>query len=302
MIKIKKVLCPLDFSTCSQNALKHALKIAPLIADELHLFHAIILYEDSSYKPDDRLSDNLISYDLIEDISNQKMQKATKDFDQRKIKIVTANSRGFSAADEILNYAAENDIDLIIMGTHGRTAIAHFLLGSVAERVVQLANCPVMTIRENVTKFFTHNKILVPVDLSEYSRLALIHALQIAEAFNLSVTLFHSFEQQIHPAFYVSGKTSIFEIDAELKKRALAGMEKFRNEFEFPGVKTEYALGEGAAYHEILEFVEKVPHDLIVMGSHGLKGLEHFLLGSTTEKVVRSANVPVLTVKKAKSE
>ena len=299
MIKIKRVMCPVDFSTCSLNALNHALKIAPLIAEELHIFHAIILYEDSSYQPDDRLPENIISYDLIEEISNQKLEKISRDNEKLDLKIVTANSRGFSAGDEILNYASENDIDLIIMGTHGRTAISHLLLGSVAEKVVQMANCPVMTIRENVKEFFKHGKILVPVDLSEYSKLALAHALQIAESFNLSITIFHSFEVRVHPAFYVTGEASLFEIDAQLRERALKALENFRNEFDYPNVKTEYALAEGAAYQEIVDFVEKQPHDLIVMGSHGLKGIEKFLLGSTTEKVIRSAPVPVLTIKKA---
>lgn len=298
MIKINRVLCPIDFSPCSQNALEHALKISPLIAKELHVFHAIILYEDSSYQPDDRLPENIISYDLIEEISQQKLDKIAHKYENLDLKIITASSRGFSAGEEILNYAEENKIDLIIMGTHGKSAISHFLLGSVAEKVVQMANCPVMTIREVVKEIFTHGKVLVPVDLSEYSKLALAHALQIAESFNLSITLFHSFEERIHPAFYVTGEKSIFEIDKELKERALTGLQNFRNEFDYPKVKTEYALAEGSAAHEIVEFVEKEPHDLIVMGSHGLKGIEKFLLGSTTEKVIRSAPVPVLTIKK----
>ena len=299
MIKLKKVLCPIDFSKYSEFALKQAINVASNIADELHIFHAILLYEDNFYKPDDRLPDNIISIDLIEEISHQKLEELSSRHFTQKLKIITASSRGFSAAEEILSYAEKNQINLIIMGSHGRTAIAHFLLGSVAERVVQMAKCPVMTVRKAIDNFPHYRKILVPIDFSEYAKLALKYALEIANSFNFKVTLFHSFEQQIHPAFYSLGKESIFEIDRDLKDRASKAIEEFRNESGYPDIKTDYIFAEGVAYHEIIEHIKQENYDLLVMGSHGLKGLEHFLIGSTTEKVIRQAEVPVLVVKKS---
>ena len=139
MIKINKILCPLDFSKSSKVAMKNAIELAKMVNGELHLFHAILMYEDDSYKPDDRLPDNIVSYALIEEISNQKLKNIAADHAGDSFKVVTASSRAFSAAEEILRYAGDEHIDLIIMGTHGRTAISHLLLGSVAERVIPMA-------------------------------------------------------------------------------------------------------------------------------------------------------------------
>ena len=297
MIKINKILCPLDFSKCSKVALKNAIELAKKVNAELHLFHAILMYEDDSYKPDDRLHDNIVSYALIEDISNQKLKNIAVDLAGDGFKVVTVSSRAFSAAEEILRYAEDNQIDLIIMGTHGRTAISHLLLGSVAERIIRMSKCPVLTFRKDWKDQGEYKSILVPIDFSDHSKLALQYALELAELYNSEITLFHAFEQQMHPSFYASGKTSMFEIDSELKQRAAEAMTRFRNESGKPAIDTKFAFAEGAAYHEIVEYTKKKHFDLLVIATHGLRGLEHFLIGSTTEKVIRHTEIPVLTVK-----
>jgi len=297
MIKINKILCPLDFSKCSKVAMKNAIELAKKVQGELHLFHAILMYEDDSYKPDDRLPDNIVSYALIEEISNQKLNNIAANHAGDSFKVVTASSRAFSAAEEILNYAEDKQVDLIIMGTHGRTAISHLLLGSVAERVIRMAKCPVMTFRKDSKNLGEYQRILVPTDFSDHSKLALRYALELADFYKSEITLFHAFEQQMHPSFYASGKTSMFGIDSELKQRASEAMTRFRNEAGKTEIDTKYVFAEGAAYHEIVEHTKKENYDLLVIATQGLRGLEHFLIGSTTEKVIRHAEIPVLTVK-----
>lgn len=297
MITINKILCPLDFSKCSRVALNNAIQLTKRLNAELHLFHAVLLYEDDSYKPDDRLSENIVSYAMIEEISNQKLNDIAADHAGDSFKVVTASSRGFSAAEEILNYAEDKQVDLIIMGTHGRTAINHLLLGSVAERVIRMAQCPVMTFRKEAKNLGDLKRILVPIDFSDHSRLALRYALELAAFYNSDITLFHSFEQQVHPTFYASEKISMFEIDSELRRRATDAMIQFRTELGKPTIATKYAFAEGAAYREIVDYANKEKFDLLVIATHGLRGLEHFLIGSTTEKVIRHAEIPVLTVK-----
>ncbi len=297
MIKVNRILCPLDFSKCSRVAMKNAIELAKRVKGELHLFHAILLYEDDTYKPDDRLSDNIVSYAMIEEISNQKLNDIAADHEGNSFKVVTASSRGFSAAEEILIYAEDKQVDLIVMGTHGRTAISHLLLGSVAERIIRIAKCPVMTFRENSKNLGECKKILVPIDFSEHSKLALQYALELADSFDSNITLFHVFEQRIHPAFYLSEEISMFEIDSELKQRANDAMINFRKAFDKPTIDTNYVFAEGVAYREIVDYAKKDNFDLLVIATQGLSGLEHFLIGSTTEKVIRHADLPVLAVK-----
>ncbi len=88
--------------------------------------------------------------------------------------------RGFSTAPAILEYAKHNDIDLIVMGTHGRRGLGHLFLGSVAEEVVRLSSVPVLTVRERETPkpFEKMRRLLVPLDFSQHARFG--HKLKVA--------------------------------------------------------------------------------------------------------------------------
>ena len=299
MIKINKILCPVDFCRCSENALKNALIIAQKYQAELHLFHAILIYENETYQAGENTPDFTKSYDLLSKISDTKLNTMleSKANDLEIKKIIT---RGFSASEEILTYAGENAFDLIVMGTHGRKGVGHFLMGSVAEKVVRTAQCPVLTIHEQTKTIDDYEHIFVPVDFSDYSRLALNYGLELASMYNADITLFHVVEQNIHPSFYTAGKSSIFEIDSDLRDRSIEAMKEFREKAGHKDVSTRYVITEGKVGKEIIDYLKDHPVDLVVIATHGLTGIEHFLLGSNAEKVVRRATAPVLTVKKIK--
>ncbi len=299
MIKINKILCPVDFCKCSENALKNALIIAQRYNAELHLFHTILIYEDETYHAGENTPDFTKSYDLLSEISDTKLTTMLKS-ETNHLKIKKVITRGVSASEEILSYAGENGFDLIVMGTHGRKGVGHFLMGSVAEKVVRMAQCPVLTIHEQTKTIDAYDHIFVPVDFSEYSQLALSYGLELASGYNADITLFHVVEQSIHPSFYAGGKSSIFEIDSELRNRSIEAMNDFRDKAGHKNVATKYVLTEGRAAKEIIDYLADHPVDLVVIATHGLTGIGHFLLGSTTEKVVRRSTTPVLTVKKLK--
>lgn len=299
MIKIDKILCPVDFSKCSENALKNALIIARKYHAELHLFHSILIYEDETYQAGENTPDFTKSYDLLSEISETKLTSMLES-EANDVKIKTIIIRGFSASEEILTYAGENNFDLIVMGTHGRKGVGHFLLGSVAEKVVRMAQCPVLTIHEQTKTIEEYDHIFVPVDFSDYSKLALSYGLELAGKYGADITLFHVVEQSIHPGFYTGGKTSIFEIDSDLRDRSIEAMKDFRDEAGHKNVSVRYVITEGRAAKEIIDYLTDHPVDLVVIATHGLTGIEHFLLGSNAEKVVRRSTAPVLTVKKLK--
>ncbi|MCB0258715.1 MAG: universal stress protein, partial [Calditrichaeota bacterium] len=105
-------------------------------------------------------------------------------------------------------------------------------------------------------------------------------------------------EQDLHPAFYAGGVGSLFTIDAELKQRTTDRLREFVG---YTGENAAYRVLEGRAFNEIVETASSEDCDLIVMATRGLTGLEHLLIGSTTERVVRFSTVPVLTVGRNKS-
>jgi nucleotide-binding universal stress UspA family protein len=134
-----QILVPTDFSSCSHAALAHARKLAEQFGATLHVLHVL----DNVF-----LRAVVTDPHALETAALRQLHECLDAEEHRKIAIVTALEKSDAPAKEIAGYAATTGIDLIVMGTHGRTGLSHVLLGSVAERVVRTAPCPVLTIRE----------------------------------------------------------------------------------------------------------------------------------------------------------
>jgi len=298
MLTFKKILFPTDFSRCSDQALIRALSLAQLYSAELHIVHVLLPLE---YDPNSlsHRTDLKKMQDEIDQLSTQQMRLAVPKPRVEDLAIVQATIRGISAAPAILEYAASHDIDLIVMGTHGRRGLNHLMLGSVAEEAVRLAPCPVMTIREVRNPMLPQEdiQILVPVDFSGFSREALSYAKYLAADLHGSLRLLHVIEETIHPSFYVTGQTSLSAWYPELEANAISEMKRLVAEAKGPNVPMEFHVKEGRAVVDIVTFAKKYSIALIVMASHGLTGIEHLLLGSVAEKVVRMAPCPTFVVK-----
>lgn len=150
-IRIKRILLPTDFSTNSDAATKYACELATSFDAELHLLHAIDL--PPAYWPE--LGTGLDFSTSIGVFKAEAEKSMTKVLDSQwsaRRKLVQTILEG-SPKVEIIRYAREHDIDLIVISTHGRTGLAHVLMGSVAENVVRTAPCPVLTIRPEGHQF-----------------------------------------------------------------------------------------------------------------------------------------------------
>ena len=299
MLKIKKILFPTDFSKCADQALTHAVFYAEKYGAELHILHVITLFAD---QPDILQKEFLATGDMIKNIERnfeEQIITVARKHEDKGIRILQSCKRGISAAPTILEYASKNDIDLIIMGTQGRRGLAHILLGSTAEEIVRMADCAVFTIREqkNVKPIKAIQQILVPVDFSEHSATAISYAKKIAQDYDAQLQLLHIIEDTTHPAFSLSGKSSIYDFFPNIKEDSIKKVRKMFAEANGPEVKSEIFVQDGHPTHEIIEFSKKNASDLIVISTHGLTGVDHFLIGSVTEKVVRKAFCPVFTVR-----
>ncbi len=299
MLRIKKILYTTDFSECSLSVLPQAVYLANKYNAELHMLHAIVLYADDLHNPEYYFPDidNLVS--LLKKNAQERMNYELKGNDIKNIKVKKVQERGLSPAPVILDYCKDNNIDLIVMGTHGRRGIGHLFLGSVAEEVVRLAECPVVTIREgdDLMPIASKNNILVPVDFSIHSKTALEFALKIAPTYNARLQLLHVIEESIHPSFYAAGITSIFEFNSQLKTKSEQAIREMFESISGSDIEADIFVVEGRASSEIIKFAEEKSSDLIIIATHGLTGIEHLLLGSVTEKVVRMSKCPVLTIK-----
>ena len=150
MITLKKILCPIDHSDGSKEALKYAVSFAMKNEAKLYLLHVIDIRSfDESIDtmavqiPDDEETIKKLKTKLLECVPEEI---------RSDMQIEALVVRGIPFA-EIISIAKGNKVDMIVMGTHGRTGLAHIMIGSVSEKVVRKAHCPVLTVRQSGHKF-----------------------------------------------------------------------------------------------------------------------------------------------------
>jgi len=203
----------------------------------------------------------------------------------------------------ITNAADEEQAALIVMGTHGRIGLDRLLLGSVAEKVVRQARCPVMTVRgsEAETQLASGGLLqagcfLVPIDFSECAQDAFEFAVSLAKPLGAVMRLIHAFEPSAYPLDF-----SLFKVSDEkaLHARVRDRLEELVSVLRREGVSAEVVCEVGLPADVILSQAKRIPGSMIVMGTHGRRGWKH-LVGSVAEHVVRQAACPVVTVKSPK--
>jgi nucleotide-binding universal stress UspA family protein len=197
----------------------------------------------------------------------------------------------------ILEYAADEGVDLIVMGTHGRTGVERYLLGSVTEKIVRLSDVPVLTVKSMAEDAVTYpyEDVLVPTDGSDGA----------AAATDLAVDLASTYGARLHALSVVDTMAMGLDVrsDAILDRlegeaqRAVEAVERRAADTAIAG--TETAVEHGKPHGAICSYVETHGVDLVVMGTHGRSGLERYLLGSVAEKTVRTSPAPVVTVRPA---
>ncbi len=297
MLKIKRILYPTDFSATASHALPFAVKLAEQFDAELQMLHALVLHADDPGNVAHRFPGALDLYESHESAAEQMGAAAAAHIDGG-LKVHQEQLRGISAPGVILDYARDHDIDLVVMGTHGRRGLMRMLLGSVAEEVVRLAPCPVLTVlgRGEVELQPRFGTIVVPIDFSEHSKLALGYAAEIAKLHGARIKLFHVVEETVYPDFYLPVLPSSEAVTERLIKEGTSRLRDLAGE-AVGSIDCEVHVQSGRGVSKIVDFAQQEGGDLIVIASHGLTGLSHMLLGSVTESVVRQASCPVLTVK-----
>lgn len=288
MLNVRKILHPTDFSPPAQEALPHALFLAERFGAELHVLHASALHpegETGGASPSPSGAD-------------PEMERLLAPYRRRGVSVVEVTRVGLYAAPIVLDYAREQDVDLIVMGLHGRRGKEVPFLGSVADEVLRLAPCPMLSLRQGAPPPEATERILVPVDFSAHSLLALAHGKELAALHGASIVLLHVVERRSYPAFYGAPvDLSVPGSVPELVPRAEAALGRFFDEPPGPAVPFETRVASGRPASEILTTAATEEVDLIVLATHGLTGLRNLLFGSTAEEVVRRAGCPVFTVR-----
>ncbi len=285
-----RILLPTDLSESADHAMRQAVELAVQLHARLDVFHVVTLHAADPGELKDSLEEYLKK---LEDEVFADLSERSDIIKRRGVSVQVTVERSVSASEAIVDKARAIEADLIAMGTHGRSGIGKLLMGSVAEQVVQHAGCDVMTVGKDATVAegtAGFDPILVPVDFADYSEKAIVVA-QKLRGTDGKLIIQHVVSTPIHPSFYAGGVTRMFQLDPELPNRI---REQLKTLYDGPG---ELVVTEGEAAQEILDAAASHKVQMIVMGTRGLSGLDHVLLGSVTERVIRKAKVPVLAVK-----
>ncbi|MCC7416778.1 MAG: universal stress protein [Acidobacteria bacterium] len=304
MVEFRQILCPTDLSEPSARALAHAAAIARWYDAKLTVLYVVPTF-DPMLVPPIALEG---SAQTLYPPTREEVLASVRRFVERAGAAAVAREIAADSgqpAGTIVDRAGSMPADLIVMGTHGRSGFDRVMIGSVAEKVLRKAVCPVLVVPPHAhgeaARQVRFKTILCPVDFSSSSVQALGLALDLARQADGTVILLHAIEWLAEDEPRGDGRFNMQEFrqyladDARRRLHALAADEP-RTWSEIQEVVTF-----GRPHREVLRIAEESKPDLIVMGVHGRGALGLALFGSTTHQVVRAAPCPVLTVRSPKA-
>jgi nucleotide-binding universal stress UspA family protein len=294
------VLVPTDGSSEAEYAARYAVSLAETTGATVHVLSVV---DESLYPRASVLSDDLVqeSLEAAREAAGEAVDRVAEMVEQGT-NVVTEVRQGIPA-ESIRAYAADHGVDLVVMGTHGRTGLQRYFIGSVAEEVVRTADVPVLTVRRDTEEPAATDisRVLVPTDGSDESMAAVDHAVDVAATYDATLHALYVVDQRALASYYDAGPM-IGDLIDNLTSVGENATEAVRERARERDVTVETTVLQGIPPAAIDEYAGEHDIDLVVMGTHGRTGVERYLLGSVTERVVRTSAVPVLTVRPAESE
>jgi len=288
-----RILFPTDGSEGANAVFEHVIEIAQSHGATVHILNVADTTQDSVT----RIGGEVV--DVLEREGQQLVDETAARADERGVPTVTEVLQG-GVPETIRAYADEYDMDLIAMPTRGRSGLTRMFLGSVTERVIGQASVPVLALNpDGEAVHYPYRHVLVPTDGSECAAAALDRAVAIAKAAGATL---HVLSVVDVPSTGIDASTE-FQIDA-LREAASEVVEDATATAEQASVDSVVERIEvaGSVSRAIGSYVEETDVDLVVMGTRGRTGLGEYLLGSTTERTVRTTAVPVLTVPEPRAD
>ena len=286
-ISFKNILLATDFSPVSESALSYAESIARRYGSKVFATHVVSSSEAPMVPPE--------CWGSCQQILDEAAQREMQALSERLRGIPHEMVLRYGGVWEVLSQLVEkNDIDLMVMGTHGREGLGRLLLGSVAEDVFRRASCPVLTVGPNavgdVAPETNFKEIVFATDLNPESEAAARYAISLAQDYQARLTLVHVIVGQVE---------SLVKADAIVQDR----MEGLRS--LIPGdveswCRPEYVVDFGDPARQILEAARERKADLIVLGvkaATGHLGAATHVAAATAHTVVSQAPCPVLIVR-----
>ena len=292
MLKIQRILCPTDFSEFSEKAYDYALSLARHYGAEVLLQHVVrpLTLGYPEYAIPDSVGE---FYGELRGHAEDQLREFAKVRSQDGPQARVIVDEGV-VTECILALAKEQAVDLIVMGTHGRRGFERLALGSVTEKVLRKARCPVLAVRQPAHEFAVTTKGVEPVqlrrilfcsDFSECSARAFEYALSLAAEYHAELSLLHVLE---HPPARANLQAETERIRSLLEEPVT---KEARNR-----CKIQSCVRVGKPHEEIVRVAQDTQAELVVVGVRGRNVLDLALFGSTTHRVIQLGPSPVLAV------
>lgn len=273
---MKKILVPTDFSEQAESALKVAAQFAKKHNSEIYILHMLEL-PTQLIDPATSGSGNQIPESIyFMKLAHKRFEEVlSKDY-LNGIKVYEA-VQFQEAFDGIMEFTKDNNVDMVVMGSHGASGMKEVFIGSNTEKVVRNSDIPVLVIKDDIMVSDVKNMVYA-TDLMEKNKDSFIEAVQFCNMLNAKMHV-----------VYINTSNK-FKTDDYLEEKStalLSGVDTNNLSFEVYGAES---VEKG-----ILKYASKKNADLIGVSTHGRKGLAHFLNGSISEDLVNHAKKPVVT-------
>ena len=297
-VNIKTIVCTTDFSDFSNRAVPFGVALAKEFGAKLYLCHVIDLSSVAMYG--EGFSDPLMLESKIREYAHEHLQDLIGDAD---IDWESLTSVGHTA-DEITQIAKEKGADLVVSATHGRSGLKRLILGSVTERLMRTLPCPMYIVRSMeretaaaVAAEVKLRRILVGCDFSADSDLAIQYGISLAQEFQTELYLAHVLEPTVYKDMLTQQASSADSDREGLREKLTQKLNGMVPEDAKQWCTPETLLLAGHPSDELIKYAVVHEVDLIVLGVRGHSVMESLLVGSTTDRVVRQAPCPVLSVR-----
>ena len=311
MIDIKTILCPIDFSEFSHHALTHAVQLARWFEASLIVSYvypspaappSVVFGGLGPIPPGEPLTSAPLSAEHVRNEALARLSALVAEVNTTGFTL-TIDAHAGTPAAVILSEAERLPSDLIVLGTHGHSGFERWMLGSVTEKVLRKAGCPVMTVpppvgdapREALAIF---KRILCAIDFSDASLKGLEYALAFAQEADAELLLMHVIEGLPDPPDWQQPPSpAVVEYLRLSEENALTRMRAALPSEVQTWCQPHMVLTTGKPHHEILRTARERDAHMIVLGVHGRGAVDRLFFGSTTSQIVRAAPCPVLTVR-----
>ena len=302
MIEMRHILCPIDFSDYSRRAFDHAVAIARWYESTITVLHVFSTAPVAAYAPGAPGFDSIVLTREGRDQLLVEMKRFIEAESAPGIPVELMIREG-NVASEILNQATAMNADLLVIGTHGRSGFQRLLLGSVTEKVLRTAACPVLSVPPRLPDAVPatpviFKRILCPVDFSDCSMHALTYAMSLAQEADAHLTVLHVMTSELEDDTPGMSDPLITDERLSLAESRRRREESIRQRLKeaVPDTSVETMVSHGKPGREIVRIAAAQQSDLIVTGVSGHSAVELMFMGSTTQAVVRQATCPVLTL------